>query len=145
MNENMQKAYHRILFDKNAPGESPDAAAREQLQEEFRRKRKRLMWITWGTLVFEGAQMAFFVLLFALASSTKILIALAALFIASFEITVLMKLWYWVVHTRLLLIREVKEMRLELAELAAAQNNERTGQHACHRNNSESYDSGGGE
>ena len=121
MNEDMNKAYHRILFDKNAPGEDPDAAARERLHHEFSRKRNIVMWITWGFLFFEGAMMVALMLVFVAESNTKTLIALAALFIVSFEVTVLMKLWYWVVNTRLLLVREVKEMRLELAELAARQ------------------------
>ncbi|HUW62402.1 MAG TPA: DUF6768 family protein [Candidatus Bathyarchaeia archaeon] len=121
MNEDMNKAYHRILFDKNAPGEDPDAAAREKLHHEFSRKRNIVMWITWGFLFFEGAMMVALMLVFVLESNTKTLIALAALFIASFETTVLMKLWYWIVHTRLLLVREIKEMRLELADLAARQ------------------------
>lgn len=119
MNENMNDAYHRILYDKSAPGDSPDSAARDQLQETFARKRQITMWVTWGFLVFEGIQMVAFILAFIATSNTKVLIALAALFIVSFEVTVLMKLWYWVVHTRLVLVREVKEMRLELAELAA--------------------------
>lgn len=121
MNENMNKAYHRILFDKNAPGENPDDAAREKLHHEFSRKRNIAMWITWGFLAFEGAMMVALMLVFVLESNTKTLIALAALFIVSFEGTILVKLWYWVVHTRLLLVREVKEMRLELADLAARQ------------------------
>jgi hypothetical protein len=119
VNDNLNDAYHRILFDKNPPGEDPDAAARERLQDEFSRKRRIAMWITWGFLAFETAWMVALMLAFALESNTKTLIALATLFIVSVEGTVLMKLWYWVVHTRLLLVREVKEMRLELADLAA--------------------------
>lgn len=119
MNDDLKNVYHRILFDKNAPGEEPEQAAREQLQAEFTRKRNRLMWIAWGFIAFECAQIMFFASVYLAVSNTKVLIALAALIIMSFEGTVLMKLWYWVVHTRLLLVREVKELRLEVAELAA--------------------------
>ncbi len=119
MDDDVKKAYHRILFDKTAPSDNPELAAREALQEEFARKRKWLVWITWGFLWFEFACIAFFFMLFAQTSNTKTLIALGVLIIVSVEGTVLMKLWYWVVHTRLLLVREVKEMRLELAELSA--------------------------
>ncbi len=119
MNDDIRNVYHRILFDKNAPGEAPDQAARDQLQEEFARKRRRLMWIARGFIAFEFAQMALFAMVYLQVSNTKVLIALAALIIMAFEGTVLMKLWYWVVHTRLLLVREVKELRLEVAELAA--------------------------
>ena len=119
MNEDIKTVYHRILFDREAPGEAPDQAAREQLQAEFGRKRRRLMWIAWGFIAFEFAQMALLAAVYLSVSDTKLLIALAALIIMSFEGTVLMKLWYWVVHTRLLMVREVKELRLELAELAA--------------------------
>jgi hypothetical protein len=119
MNDDIKNVYHRILFDKNAPGDAPNQAAREQLQEEFNHKRSRLMWIAWGFILFEFAQIAVFVSIYLAVSNTKLLIALAALIIMAFEGTVLMKLWYWVVHTRLLLVREVKELRLEVAELAA--------------------------
>lgn len=120
MNEEMNKAYRRILSDKNG-SDSPEVAAREGLQEEFARKRRLAMWITWGFVALAMFEMCVLALLFVMVSSTKVLIALAALFIAAFDTTVLMKLWYWVVQTRLLLVREVKEMRLELAELAARQ------------------------
>ncbi len=119
MNEDLNNVYHRILFDKNAPDEAPDQAAREQLQKEFRGKRRRLMWIAWGFIAFELTQMALFATVYLLASNTKLLIALAALIIMAHEGSILMKIWYWVVHTRLLLVREVKELRLEVAELAA--------------------------
>ncbi len=120
MNEDMSDAYRRILNDKDG-GAGDEDYARERLQEEFAHKRRIAMGVAWGFIAFEAAQMVAFVWLFLMVSDTKILIALAALFIASFETTVLMKLWYWVVHTRLLLVREVKEMRLELAELAGRQ------------------------
>lgn len=119
MNDNLKNVYHRILFDKDAPGEEPDQAARELLQEEFARKRKRITWILWAFLAFEFWQMAIFLTIYTQVSNAKLELALAVLFIISWEVTVLIKLWYWVVHTRLLLVREVKELRLEVAELAA--------------------------
>ncbi len=117
MNEEMKRAYHRILSDKNG-SDNPEVVAREKLQEEYSRKQRLAMWIMWAFLVFEGLMMVAFIMAFVATSNTKVLIALAALFITSFETTVLMKLWYWVVQTRLLLVREVKEMRLDLVELA---------------------------
>ncbi len=118
MDDEMNEAYRRMV---NNGGTGEENNARERLQEEFAHKRKTAMVTAWGFIAFEAVQMAVFVTLFLLSSNTKLQIALAALFIASFETTVLMKLWYWVVQTRLLLVREVKEMRLELAELAGRQ------------------------
>lgn len=110
--------FDRIVSDKFDPGQSPDALAREQIHQEFKKKRAILMGITWGFTLFEAAQMLLFVIIFLFTDNTKLLIALAALFIVSFQTTILMKLWYWIVHTRIILIREMKETRVELAELA---------------------------
>ena len=39
----------------------------------------------------------------------------SVLFILAFETTVLIKLWYWVVNTKLAVVREVKLLRMDLA------------------------------
>ena len=119
MNDDMKNVYHRILFDKDAPGDAPDQAAREQLQEEFGRKRKRIKRKYWAGTFIEFVMMATIAMVYSQTPDTKLQIMMGVVFIVNFEAAVMIGLWYWVVHTRLLLVREVKELRLEVAELAA--------------------------
>jgi hypothetical protein len=119
MNDNLKNVYHRILFDKNAPGEAPDQAARQQLQEEFGCKRKQNKRSKSAVEFIMFALMAAIAVLYFQTSDVKMLIGLGASLIIAYEAAVMINLWYYVVHTRLLLVREIKELRLEVAELTA--------------------------
>ena len=50
-------------------------------------------------------------------SDTKIMITFGFVLFVAFETTVLMKLWYWVVNTRLTLLRELKRWELQTGTL----------------------------
>ena len=72
---------------------------------------------TWGFLAFETACMI--VLLWAMffVQDVKWVVVLAAFFIASYATTILMKLWFWIVHTRIKLQEDMRALQLQIAEL----------------------------
>jgi hypothetical protein len=51
-----------------------------------------------------------------------------ALFVAlvGFNSTILMKLWYWIVSSKLSLLKEIKQLQLQIAELADKKSNDET-------------------
>jgi predicted membrane protein len=53
------------------------------------------------------------------AESTKGMILWAIFLMIGFNSTVLMKLWYWVVDAKLNIQKEVKQLQLQIAELAS--------------------------
>jgi hypothetical protein len=51
-------------------------------------------------------------------TSTKALIGYAVLMLIAYESTVLVKLWYWVVNGKLSVLKEIKQLRLEIPSAA---------------------------
>jgi hypothetical protein len=51
------------------------------------------------------------------AGSTKSMLCWVIFFMIGFNSTILMKLWYWVVDTKLKILKEMKQLQLQIAEL----------------------------
>ena len=91
---------------------------RLQIGKDFGRKKKRLLIWTWiwhavgGVMIISGFSML------AAASSTKGMIEGGVLVLLGSNCLVVIKLWYWIVHTRLNVMREVKRLELQVSELA---------------------------
>ena len=51
------------------------------------------------------------------AGNTRDMLSWVVFFMIGFNSTILMKLWYWVVHTRINLQKELKQLQLQIAEL----------------------------
>lgn len=52
------------------------------------------------------------------AANTRGMLSWVIFFMIGFNSTILMKLWYWVVHTRINLQKDLKQIQLQIAELA---------------------------
>lgn len=53
------------------------------------------------------------------AGSTKEMLSWVIFFMIGFNSTILMKLWYWVVDNKLNVLKEIKQLELQIAELAS--------------------------
>ena len=51
------------------------------------------------------------------ASNTKAMLCWVIFFMIGFNSTILMKLWYWVVDARFKVLKEVKQLQLQVADL----------------------------
>lgn len=51
------------------------------------------------------------------AGNTKSMLSWVIFFMIGFNSTILMKLWYWVVDTKLKVLKEMKQLQLQVAEL----------------------------
>ena len=92
-----------------------ESVLRLQIGSEFERKKKRLLILTW---VFHAVYAAFLVPgLFLVFSSrdTRSMIQGLALVVLGNAGLVIIKLWYWIVHARLEIVREIKRLELRLS------------------------------
>jgi hypothetical protein len=80
------------------------------------KKTERLMWIY---LVACVAVILFAFMAFQSASSVKMMIGFGILMLAAYETTILMKLWYWTVNTKLALLKAIKQLQLQTATVHA--------------------------
>lgn len=57
------------------------------------------------------------------AENTRDMLSWVIFFMIGFNSTILMKLWFWVVHTRINLQKDLKELQLQIAGSAGADKN----------------------
>ena len=73
---------------------------------------------TWGFLAFETLCMILIAWAVFFVQDVKWVVVLAAAFIVSYTSTILMKLWFWIVHTRIKLQEDMRALQLQIAELS---------------------------
>ena len=99
-----------------------DAKMAELLKKDvlkgFDDKIKTFKFITWLCILILLPVDCAMIAMFIFTESTKIMILCAAIFIASNELNVLVKLWYWIVHSRVTVSKEVKRLEFQIGELA---------------------------
>ncbi len=91
------------------------ARLRAQAQDAFVGKYRKLERIMWVYLLGCLAVMWWCIRNFLIAEDVRSWILWGVVFILAFETSVLIKLWYWVVNTKLATLREIKWLRLDLA------------------------------
>jgi membrane protein insertase Oxa1/YidC/SpoIIIJ len=72
---------------------------------------------TWAFLAFETVCMIVLFWAIFFVQDVKWVVVLAALLIMSYATTILMKLWFWIVHTRIKLQEDMRALQLQIAEL----------------------------
>lgn len=97
---------------------------RDQLAATFAQmyddKLKIYRWVAWLFLLIDVAAMIVGVSLLAQDGTLKITIIGAVVFLCAFESSVLIKLWYWQMNSKLSMLKEMKQLTLQLAELREA-------------------------
>ncbi|HEY4760598.1 MAG TPA: DUF6768 family protein [Thermoguttaceae bacterium] len=83
-------------------------------------KTERLMWIY---LILCTAVILYAFYKFEASTSTKSMIGFGILLLATYETTILMKLWYWIVNNKISVLKEIKLLQLEKLEGTAALRN----------------------
>lgn len=91
------------------------ARLRTQAQDAFLSRYRKIERITWVYLLGSLIVAWWCVRQFLAADDVRSWILWSVIFILAFETTVLIKLWYWVVNTKLGVLREVKLLRMDLA------------------------------
>lgn len=107
-----------VLRDSGSFDTERGTARREEIGKMYDDKLKTYRYFTWGILAFETVCIVLIVGAFMFTNEIKWLIGLAAVGLAAYQSTILMKLWYWQMDTKLRTIKEVKELQLQIVELS---------------------------
>ena len=91
------------------------ARLRAQAQDAFLAKNRKIVRMTWGYLLFCTVLAWLCVRNFFATGDVQSWILYGVLFLVIIEGTILMRLWYWVVNSKLAILREVKLLRMDLA------------------------------
>ena len=115
--DEFKKTIRKVLSDKVKLDSKKADALRKETIQMFESKLKKVKFITWIFLAIDIAIMIGLAHCFFAAEKTKVLIMLAVAFLIVYESTVLIKLWYWIINTKLNLMKEVKHLQLQIAEM----------------------------
>ena len=92
---------------------------RRELVAAFDRKEKKIRWIFLGYRLALLGLFAIFLGVFLLSTNMKTALLYGILALMMMEGIQLMKMWYWVMHTKISTIREIKQLQLQFTELLA--------------------------
>lgn len=102
-----------------------DAGKAETLRKEmvqmFEGKLKKVKLLTWAFLLIDGIIIAggisSLLVNLLITKNTNAMIISAVVVLIAHEGTVLIKLWYWVLNTKYGVLKELKQLQLQIAEL----------------------------
>ncbi len=96
-------------------------ALKKEVSNMFDERLRKYRWLTWICLIVFAVATVGAIEVMVFASSTKTLIVCAVIILGLGQLEVLMKLWYWVMNGKLKVLKEVKNLELQIAELRAEQ------------------------
>jgi hypothetical protein len=113
--DELEQAVQQTLSQLEPTVSSAYEAHRKESVQMFERKIRTIRWLTALFLVMDVAAMVAAATFLQFATSTQMMIWCAILFMVAFESTILIKLWYWVMTSKLSVLRELKQLELRLA------------------------------
>lgn len=93
---------------------------RREASERYRDRLRTTKIVTWAFMAIDIVGMVIAANLWLRTSEVRYMVGAAALFLVFFEGSSLIKLWYWVVHTRVTVQEELKELQLQLSQALTA-------------------------
>ena len=119
MNDNelneLEQAVQQTLSRVEPAVGSQHEARRKESVRMFEGKVRSVRWLTGLFLAVDIAAMVAAAVFLQFATSTQMMIWCAILFIVAFESTILIKLWYWIMTSKISVLRELKQLELRLA------------------------------
>jgi hypothetical protein len=89
---------------------------KEMVRMQYDKSMRRVKWIFWIYFILCLGMMVGGYFGLRSAEDTKGMFLWMIFFMIGFNSTILMKLWYWVANTKLSLLKEVKQLQLQIAE-----------------------------
>ena len=75
-------------------------------------------WLTWGCLIVFTVITIAAINVMVIAKNTKVLIVCGVVILGVGQLEVLMKLWYWIMNNKLKVLKEIKQLQVQIAELS---------------------------
>ena len=115
--DNLEKNIQSTFGKSNQFDTQKADAQRKEVAAMYDKKLKITRWITWGILLLETAIMIGVANAFIYSKNPKTLLMLGVVFLVAYNTTILIKLWYWIVNNKLNVLKEIKQLQLQIAEM----------------------------
>ena len=119
--DDFEKKLGELLSDESDLAGRMDEAARKEMTqmifEKFELDMFKVKVVFWIFLAVSTAMMVGGMIFLTLEKGVRGMLFAAVIALIGYNSTILMKLWYWVVSTKLSILKELKQMQLQMAEL----------------------------
>jgi len=121
--DNLEKELTELLKNESGLEAGKDETARKEIAqmegffERFVTNVQRARLVFWVFFLLCLGMMVGGYIGLRYAGNTKEMLYWVIFFMIGFNSTILMKLWYWVVSTKLNILKEIKQLQLQIAEL----------------------------
>jgi hypothetical protein len=92
---------------------------RKETVQMYDKTLTKCKWLTWICLLVFAIVTVGAIQVLVSASNTKTLVISAVVILGVGQLEVLMKLWYWIMNNKLKVLKEVKQIELQIAQLNA--------------------------
>ena len=116
--EEWEYELRNVLSGVAAPADGRIESLRKEIVEAFARKERKIRYILYAYMAALLAGFIFFTHQYWQAGDLKAALWNGILAIIMIEGTILIKLWYWIINTRIATARDIKQLQLQVAELA---------------------------
>jgi len=120
--DELEKQLKKVLEKNGVFDVSKSETSRKEIKQmifqKFEGDMSRVKVVFWIFLVISAAMMVGGMLFINHEKGTRGMIFAAVITLIGYNSTILMKLWYWVVSTKLNILKEIKQLQLQIAELA---------------------------
>jgi hypothetical protein len=117
----MEDKFDKLLYDIFGSSDRYDHTRGDKVRDKvatmYDTKLRFTRYFVWAWLVFCTALIVVSVFTFIDSDNVKILLGCAAIAVIAHEGSVLMKLWYWQQNTKYTLLKEMAELKLQIAQL----------------------------
>ena len=121
----IEKELKKVLKANDSFNADINAAKRKEIKRMIVQKYEtdmfRVKVVFWIFFVLSLGMMAGGYIGLRSANETKAMLCWVILFMIGFNSTILMKLWYWVCDTKLNVLKEMKQLQLQVANLSGKQ------------------------
>lgn len=122
MNNELEKLLQDVLSTSGTYDKEKGELVKKEVISMYNKKLKLWRYIVWGLLVIDTIIIMTCVNIFSSSSDVKVLIGSAAILLLTFEGSVLMKLWYWQMDTKFSVVKEIAEVKLQIAQMCEKNN-----------------------
>lgn len=118
MNDNFDKLLRYTLSGEGQDNVEKGERVRGEVTQMYDSKLKRIYWYTWAVLIIDMVLLIGLVPVFLLIDDVKMQIGCAAAWLAIFVSTMQEKTWYWQMNSKLRTLKEIAELKVQVAQLS---------------------------
>lgn len=124
MNDDLGRLLRDALSAEGQYDPETGERVKSEVSQMYDRRLNKIRWFAWACLIVDAVLLMGLVPAFFLISDVKILIGCAVAWLAIFVSAMQEKTWYWQMNAKLSTLKEIAEVKVQLAQVSQALENQ---------------------